>query len=162
LITRHSLRESTRRLRILLAEDNAVNQMLTSRLIEKRNHEVTIVGDGREALAALEKDHFDLVLMDVQMPGVDGLQATAAIREKEQSSAGHLPIIAMTAHAMKGDRERCLAAGMDGYVPKPIRPSELFREIQRLVDSPPAPKPVAGSTGPHESEAEVQLTIAGD
>jgi PAS domain S-box-containing protein len=129
LITRHSLREGQRKLRILLAEDNAVNQTLAARLIEKRGYLATVVSNGREALAALEKDGFDVVLMDVQMPEMDGFEATAEIRKKETATGKHLPIIAMTAYSMRGDRERCLTAGMDSYVSKPIRPEELFREI---------------------------------
>jgi signal transduction histidine kinase/CheY-like chemotaxis protein/ligand-binding sensor domain-containing protein len=129
LITRHSLREGQRKLRILLAEDNAVNQVLAARLIEKRGHAATIVSSGREALAALEKDNFDVVLMDVQMPEMDGFETTAEIRKKEKATGKHVPIIAMTAYSMSGDRERCLSAGMDSYVSKPIRPDELFREI---------------------------------
>jgi len=125
LVTRHSLRENSHHLRILLVEDNAVNQMLAVRLLEKRGHTVTAVGNGKEALAAFEKELFDIVLMDVQMPVMDGFEATAAIREKEKTSGNHLPIIAMTAHAMAGDRERCLEAGMDDYITKPIRPEEL-------------------------------------
>ena len=113
-VTRHSLREGRKGLRILLAEDNAVNQQLAVRLLEKSGHTVGMAGTGREALAALEREGFDLVLMDVQMPETDGLEATAAIREKERVTHGHVPIIAMTAHAMAGDRERCLAAGIDG------------------------------------------------
>ncbi|MBZ5568651.1 MAG: response regulator [Acidobacteriia bacterium] len=120
LVTRHSLRENSIPLRVLLAEDNAINQTLAVRLLEKRGHRVTMVGNGKEALAALEKDSFDLVLMDVQMPEMDGFAATAAIREKEKSSGNHLPVVAMTAHAMVGDRERCLEAGMDDYITKPI------------------------------------------
>ncbi len=125
LVTRHSLRENSKHLRILLVEDNAVNQMLAVRLLEKRGHKVIVAGNGKEALAALEKDSFDLVLMDVQMPEMDGFEATAVIREKEKTSGNHLPVIAMTAHAMAGDRERCLEAGMDDYITKPIRPEEL-------------------------------------
>jgi two-component system, sensor histidine kinase and response regulator len=121
-------------LRILLAEDNAVNQTLAVRLLERRGHRVVVVGDGREAVAALEREPFDLVLMDVQMPELSGFEATAAIREREQVTGTHTPIVAMTAHAMKGDRERCLEAGMDGYVSKPIQAERLFREIDRLVD----------------------------
>lgn len=165
LITRHSLREGQRRLRVLLAGDNAVNQRLTSRLIEKRNHVVTIVGDGREALAALDKESFDIVLMDVQMPRMDGFQATAAIRRKERGTPAHVPIIAMTAHAMKGDREQCLAAGMDSYVPKPIRPDDLFREIQRLVDPVPALRlktASAGDDGEAVADAEALPVAPGD
>ena len=133
LVTRHSLREEQRGLRILLAEDNMVNQKLAARLIERRGHTAVAVGTGREALEALEKQRFDLVLMDVQMPEMDGFEATAAIREKEIATGSHLPIIAMTAHAMKGDRERCLAAGMDNYVSKPIQPGELFKAIEGLI-----------------------------
>ena len=125
LVTRHSLRETGNQLRILLVEDNAVNQVLAVRLLEKRGHSVTVAGNGKEALTALEKNTFDLVLMDVQMPEMDGFEATAAIREKEKASRHHLPVIAMTAHAMAGDRERCLEAGMDDYITKPIRPQEL-------------------------------------
>jgi two-component system, sensor histidine kinase and response regulator len=98
---------------------------LAVRLLEKRGHYVVVAGNGREALKALEKTRFDLVFMDVQMPEVDGLEATAVIREREKGSGMHQPIIALTAHAMKGDREKCLAGGMDGYLTKPIRPQEL-------------------------------------
>src|SRR5208337_4987123 len=130
LVTRHSLREGQRKLRILLAEDNAVNQKLASRLLEKRGHTVVVAANGREALKALEKEEFDLVLMDVSMPEMDGLEAARAIRAAEQTTGAHLPIIAMTAHAMKGDRERCLAAGMDGYLAKPVQARELFAVAQ--------------------------------
>jgi two-component system, sensor histidine kinase and response regulator len=133
LVTRHTLREERHRLRILLAEDNRVNQTLAARLLEKRGHAVTIVEDGKAALAALEAGAFDLVLMDVQMPEMDGFEATAAIRAKERSAGGHIPIIAMTAHALVGDEARCLAAGMDGYISKPIRTSELFTTIESLA-----------------------------
>jgi signal transduction histidine kinase/DNA-binding response OmpR family regulator len=128
LVTRFSLqdaRDPAAFFRILLAEDNAVNQRLVVRLLEKRGHHVVVAGNGREAVEALGKESFDLVLMDVQMPEMDGMEATAAIREKEKGSGFHQRIIALTAHAMKGDRERCLAAGMDGYLTKPIRTPEL-------------------------------------
>jgi two-component system, sensor histidine kinase and response regulator len=128
LLTRHSMRERlmpTVSLQVLLAEDNLVNQRLAIRLLEKRRHRVVVANNGREVLVALQKESFDLVLMDVQMQELDGLEATAAIREKERRCGGHLPIIAMTAHAIKGDRERCLAAGMDGYLAKPLRVQEL-------------------------------------
>jgi two-component system sensor histidine kinase/response regulator len=129
----------TEHLRILLAEDNIVNQRLAVRLLEKRGHHVAVTRNGREVLAALERETFDLVLMDVQMPEMDGFEATAEIRRLEaeahhmSGATRHLPIIAMTAHAMKGDRERCLAAGMDGYVSKPIQVKELFEVIGRIA-----------------------------
>jgi signal transduction histidine kinase/DNA-binding response OmpR family regulator len=128
LVTRFSLhdaREPGSSLHVLLAEDNLVNQRLAVRLLEKRGHHVVVAGNGREALAALQKDHFDLVFMDVQMPEMDGYEATAAIRQKERGASFRQRIIALTAHAMKGDREKCLEAGMDGYLTKPIRPQEL-------------------------------------
>jgi PAS domain S-box-containing protein len=135
LITRHALGNATRRLQILLAEDNAVNQVLAVRLLQKRGHSVVVVGNGREALATLDNQRFDIVLMDVQMPEMDGFQATAAIREKEIQTGAHIPIIALTAHAMKGDQERCLAAGMDAYITKPIEAKELFSAIENGVRS---------------------------
>jgi CheY-like chemotaxis protein len=120
-------------LQVLLAEDNVINQKLGVRLLEKRGHRVVVVDNGKAALEALARARFDVVLMDVQMPVMDGLEATAAIRQQEQAHGGHLPILAMTAHAMKGDREMCLEAGMDGYVAKPIQPGELFAAIDRVV-----------------------------
>ena len=126
LITRHSLREERTSLKILLAEDNPVNQKLASRLLEKQGHRVTVTANGRQALDAFRREKFDLLLMNVQMPEMDGFEATAAIREHEKTTGTHLTIIAMTAHAMQGDRERCLATGMDGYLSKPIRPQELY------------------------------------
>jgi signal transduction histidine kinase/CheY-like chemotaxis protein len=128
LITRYSLhdaREPLSKLRILIAEDNLVNQRLATRLLEKRGHYVVLAGNGREAVTAFEKEGFDLVLMDLQMPEMDGFEATAAIRKKEKRTGNHVPIAALTAHAMKGDREKFLAGGMDGYLTKPIRPQEL-------------------------------------
>jgi CheY-like chemotaxis protein/nitrogen-specific signal transduction histidine kinase len=135
LVTRHTIREARRKLRILVAEDNAINRELVARLLQKHGHTVMPVTTGREAVDLLDKDaaNCDIVLMDVEMPDMDGFQATAIIREKEKISGKHIPIIAMTAYAMKGDRERCLAAGMDGYVPKPIRHQDLFETIQTLV-----------------------------
>jgi signal transduction histidine kinase/CheY-like chemotaxis protein len=142
LVTRHSLREDRRHLRILLAEDNPVNQMVAVRLLQKLGPTVTVVSNGREALTTLGKQDFDLILMDVQMPEMDGIETTRVIREMEAGTGKHIPIIAMTAHAMKGDRERCLAAGMDRYVAKPIRPTELFEAIDRLGrTAAPAPAP---------------------
>jgi PAS domain S-box-containing protein len=135
LVTCHTLRENKHRMRVLLAEDNAVNQTLAVRLLEKRGHSVTVVGDGGAAVATFQKELFDVVLMDVQMPGMDGLEATRAIREIEKLSGRHIPIIAMTAHALKGDRDRCISAGMDDYVSKPIRTSELFAAVEKLTES---------------------------
>ena len=119
--------------RVLVAEDNKVNQTLARRLLEKRGYAVSVVGDGRAALAALDHESFDIVLMDIQMPGMDGFEATAAIRKQELISGAHIPIVAMTAHAFKGDRERCLAAGMDAYISKPIRQQELYATIERML-----------------------------
>jgi CheY-like chemotaxis protein len=123
-------------LKILLAEDNPVNQKLAVRLLEKAGHHVVWAGTGLEALASWEKagpHGFDVVLMDIQMPEMDGMKATASIRQREKSSGNHIPIIAMTAHAMRGDKERCLEGGMDGYISKPIDPRTLFAEIERCV-----------------------------
>jgi CheY-like chemotaxis protein len=119
-------------LKILLAEDNPVNQKVAVRMLEKQGHSVTIAGDGRAALANWEQTGFDLILMDVQMPEMDGFEATAAIRQAEVRTGQRIPIIALTAHAMAGDRERCLAAGMDGYAVKPIRAEDIRNEIVRL------------------------------
>jgi PAS domain S-box-containing protein len=136
LITRYSLGDAIEPmavLRVLVAEDNAVNQRLAARLLEKRGHRVSVTANGREAVEALANQTFDLVLMDLQMPEMDGFEATAAIREREKGNGVHMPIIALTAHAMKGDRERCLAAGMDGYLSKPIRPQELDVILETYV-----------------------------
>jgi CheY-like chemotaxis protein len=136
LVTRFSLqdaREPDAYLSVLLAEDNLVNQRLVVRLLEKRGHRVVVAATGLEALKALEKESFDLVLMDVQMPDMDGLEATAAIREREKDTGVHQAVVALTAHAMKGDREKCLAAGMDGYLTKPIRPQELDQLLEIYV-----------------------------
>ncbi|MBU2551681.1 MAG: response regulator [Proteobacteria bacterium] len=122
-----------RELSILLAEDNVINQKLMTRLLEKRGHQVVVAANGREAVAELENRAFDLVLMDVQMPLMDGLEATRTIRERENRVGGHVPIVAMTARAMKGDREKCLAAGMDEYLSKPIRIEEVNRVIKSFV-----------------------------
>jgi PAS domain S-box-containing protein len=135
--THDPLREPPRGLRILLAEDNHVNQMLAVRLLEKRGYHVQVANDGREALEKLKAADFDLVLMDVQMPVMGGFEATAAVREMEKSTGKHIPIVALTAHAVKGDRERCLAAGMDGYIGKPIRSEELFEQIEALIPGVP-------------------------
>jgi signal transduction histidine kinase/DNA-binding response OmpR family regulator len=134
LIMRHSLRETHRTGRLLLVEDNKVNQTLARRLLERRGHTVVVANNGREALVILEEvpsAGFEVVLMDVQMPEMGGFECTAIIRAREQVTRFHLPIIAMTAHAMKGDEERCLAAGMDDYLSKPIQPEDLFDVVER-------------------------------
>ena len=149
LVTRHSLREARPSRRILLVEDNTVNQLVARRMLEKTGHIVTVANNGREALAILEAASFDgfaCVLMDVQMPDIDGFEATAIIRERERHTPGvHLPIIAMTAHTMKGDAQRCIAAGMDAYVSKPIHPDTLFDVIQPYVNAQglSTPRPAA-------------------
>jgi signal transduction histidine kinase/DNA-binding response OmpR family regulator len=132
--------KSPRSLRLLLAEDHIINQHLAVRLLERRGHTVVVVSNGREALAALDGQRFDAVLMDVEMPEMDGYEATAAIRANERTTGRHIPILAMTAHAMKGAREQCLGAGMDDYVSKPLHPRTLFEAIEGLV---PADTPAA-------------------
>ncbi|HXG12618.1 MAG TPA: response regulator [Gemmataceae bacterium] len=132
-----------RRLRVLLAEDNPVNQKLAVRLLETRGHSVTVVNNGREAVGILESQPFDVVLMDVQMPEMDGLEATRTIRHREAGTGRHTPIVAMTAYAMREDRERCLAAGMDRYIAKPFRARELFDTIEGLGGA------TDSSNGPH-------------
>ncbi|MCO4759602.1 MAG: response regulator, partial [Oceanospirillaceae bacterium] len=122
-------------LHVLLAEDGLINQKVATKLLEQRGHSVIIANDGQEAVEWFERESFDLVLMDVQMPEMDGLQATARIRELEAGGASHLPIIAMTANAMKGDREQCLSAGMDDYIPKPIRSQQLYDTIDQVVNA---------------------------
>ena len=133
LVTRHTLRESRKRLHILLAEDNPVNRKLAFKVLEKMGYTVDVAGNGKEAVDLFSREKFDAVLMDVQMPEMDGFEATTAIRKMEQADGGHIPIIAMTAHAMKGDRERCLDAGMDGYVSKPIQVPKLAEAIENLT-----------------------------
>jgi signal transduction histidine kinase/CheY-like chemotaxis protein len=151
LVTRHSLRESrspesaTRKLNILVAEDNPVNQTVARRMLEKAGHRVVVAADGQLAVDALSSEHFDVVFMDVQMPVMDGFEAVAEIRRREEAArlsdpgndrwSGRTPIIAMTAHAMAGDRDRCLAAGMDGYVGKPIRSAELMEAIAPFLEN---------------------------
>jgi CheY-like chemotaxis protein len=121
-------------LQILLAEDNLVNQKLAVRLLERRGHCVTLASTGREAIAAFEKARFDLVLMDVQMPDMDGLEATMEIRARERQAGLHTPIVALTAHALKGDRDRCVAAGMDGYINKPIEADRFIQVVEEMAN----------------------------
>jgi CheY-like chemotaxis protein len=131
--------QTLRRLRILLVEDSLVNQKLAVALLEEQGHAVTVAGNGRDALAAIESERFDLVLMDLQMPEMDGLEATSRIRQREQQTGSHLPIVAMTAHALAEDRQRCLEAGMDGYIAKPIRSGQLSEAIGALFATPALP-----------------------
>jgi PAS domain S-box-containing protein len=151
LITRHTLREGGR-VNILLAEDNLVNQKITTRMLEKLGHAVTVVSNGREALDAIGRQTFDLILMDIQMPEMSGFEATETIRRQERGSGRHLPIIALTAHAMDGDRERCLESGMDGYISKPARGAELSRAIGSLLAATPG-----GSEAAKRGDEETQL-----
>ncbi len=133
LVTRHSLRESRQRRHILLAADNRVNRQLLVRLLENQGQSVVVAGNGREVLAAVERQPFDLVLMDVEMPEMDGLQAAAAIRQQERHTGTRLPIIAMTARATSEDHQRCLVAGMDGYISKPIRADDLLAVVEGML-----------------------------
>jgi PAS domain S-box-containing protein len=153
----------TRPLRILVAEDNATNQKLVTAILEQRHDVVVIAHNGSEAVERSGSDTFDLILMDVQMPVMSGLEATSAIRARERATGAHVPIIAMTAHAMTGDRERCLEAGMDGYVSKPLRPDQLLATVDALATSS---KPADGSDGasgvPPSPKASVGLAAAPD
>lgn len=135
LITRHSIRESQRRLNVLLAEDNVINQKVATRMLEQMGHTVTLARDGKEALEIMDRAAFDLILMDVQMPELDGLEATRILRDREKMTAGHVPVVAMTALAMSGDKERCLEAGMDGYISKPINSQELYEIIEQMTQA---------------------------
>jgi signal transduction histidine kinase/CheY-like chemotaxis protein len=161
--------QTGRPLRILLAEDNLVNQRLAVRLLEKAGHSVAVVNNGIEALDAIEHGTFDVVLMDVQMPVMGGFEATAALRERERGTGRHLPVVATTAHAMKGDREQCEAAGMDAYIAKPIQPRELFAVLAEMFprEDPKSEwqqdEPAAFQSGAAIWDAEVALAnAAGD
>jgi two-component system sensor histidine kinase/response regulator len=160
LVTRHSLRESRNRMKILLVEDNAVNQLVALRLLEKCGHSVILATDGRKALVALEQQPFDLILMDIQMPEMNGWQATQAIREKEKTTGHHIPIVAMTAHAMKGDEEKCIAAGMDFYLSKPIRTQELLAVLDEIGDRVGARVVAAESLSETPEASVIDLTAA--
>jgi CheY-like chemotaxis protein len=122
-----------RRLRILLAEDNQVNRRLVELLMTRQGHEVVSVENGRKAVELAEQEHFDLILMDVQMPDMDGLEATRQIRALERAVGGHRPILALTANAMRGDEEVCRQAGMDGYIPKPFEAEKLLRAVSEAA-----------------------------
>jgi signal transduction histidine kinase/DNA-binding response OmpR family regulator/HPt (histidine-containing phosphotransfer) domain-containing protein len=178
LVTQHTVREQHRSLRVLLAEDNPVNRALIIQLLKKRGHEFVVAENGREAIEAHERAPFDVVLMDVQMPEMDGFEATGEIRRREALSGKHLPIIALTAHAMTGDRERCLAAGMDYYLTKPVRPADLYETLERAVprthsdedravvgaEPVQAPVPTNGKKGPMPAfdPLEAMLTVSDD
>jgi CheY-like chemotaxis protein len=147
-------------LRILLAEDNEINRKLAVGVLSKYGHQMTVVNDGEQAVGVWQRQDFDIILMDVQMPVMDGFEATRRIRELEQQTGRHVPIIAMTAHAMKGDREKCIAAGMDEYLPKPIRIEALRKKLALVhhgMPSSPAncetdtEPPHADSSAPHEA-----------
>jgi CheY-like chemotaxis protein len=150
-------------MRVLLAEDNLVNQRVAVRLLTKRGHHVTVVGNGRDAVEAAAAAAFDVVLMDVQMPEMSGFEATAAIRQAERETGTHLRIIAMTAHALKGDRERCLAAGMDGYISKPIEPATLFATVEE--EESPTGEPLEAPSmpvGPSADREALMNRVGGD
>lgn len=127
------LQRTMQRLRVLLAEDNEINQQLAVQFLDMRGHSVQVARNGVEVIAALETGRFDVILMDIQMPEMDGFRATTLIREKEGITGEHIPIVAMTGFAMKGDRQRCLDAGVDAYLSKPIRSRELFEAIEQLA-----------------------------
>jgi CheY-like chemotaxis protein len=145
---------------VLVAEDNATNQRLVSALLEQHGHHVSVVGNGRLAVERAAAEPFDLILMDVQMPEMSGLEATGAIREAERHTGRHIPIIALTARAMAGDREQCLAAGMDAYVSKPVRANELFSTIVAVIGShaPAPPSPPAASPPVQTNAGSVDLS----
>jgi PAS domain S-box-containing protein len=140
LITRFSLQKARQTFSILLAEDNIINQKVAARIMENHGHLVKVANNGVEVLSALEKGSFDCILMDVQMPQMDGFQAATMIRKKEKETGQHIPIIAMTAHAMKGDREKCLESGMDDYIAKPINPHEILKKVEQVVNQSQAEK----------------------
>jgi two-component system sensor histidine kinase/response regulator len=161
LVTRHTLRESSHKLRILVAEDNAVNQAVIMSVLQKMGHSSLLAHNGKQALLLATSEKFDVLFMDVQMPEMDGLVATGAIREAEKITHTHLPIIAMTAHAMKGDRERCLEAGMDGYISKPLRFSAI-EEILANLDRPPLVVTQSLPTPSSWSKSEALDRLGGD
>lgn len=161
LVTGHTLRESSQKLHILVAEDNRINQTLMVRVLEKMGHSSVVASNGREAVTLACSQKFDVVFMDVQMPEMDGLAATTTIREAEKASGAHVPIFAMTAHAMKGDRESCLQAGMDGYLAKPVRFSDLEQTLATLSSSQPSVKEAGLAPFPW-NKAEALARLGGD
>ena len=165
LVTRHTLRESPNKLRVLVAEDNEVNQALIMRVLQRMGHAAVLARNGQEALALATTQEFDVVFMDVQMPEMDGLAATRAIREIEKKGTTRVPIFAMTAHAMKGAREICLEAGMDGYLTKPMRFSDIQETLASLHNTgQPQNRPAASATmkATSWSKAEVLERLGGD
>jgi CheY-like chemotaxis protein len=150
--------------RILLAEDNRVNQRLALFLLEKMGHSVVVAENGKQAVAAHSRERFELILMDVQMPEMNGYEATAMIRESEKATGQRIPIVAMTAHAMTGDRERCLTAGMDDYVSKPVDAALLAQKIAELTDAaaPAAPDPKASQESSSVNRAHALARVEGD
>jgi two-component system, sensor histidine kinase and response regulator len=162
LITRHSIRESKRRLHILLAEDNAVNQKLATRMLERMGHTVTVASNGKKVLECLEHEKFDLILMDVQMPEMDGFEATKAVRDLEKATGEHIPIVAMTAYAMKGDKEKCLDVGMDDYVAKPIDAQGLFETIENLLGTPNVEATPSNHPGQALDKSQILDRVGGD
>jgi len=162
LVTGHTLREQRPRLRVLVAEDNVVNQTLARKLLERWGHRPRVAGDGSEALELLEREPFDLVLMDVQMPETDGLEATRRLRQREKEEGReHVPVIALTAHARPSDREECLEAGMDDYVAKPIDSDVLIEIIDRLVPAPTAVRRWEEMQAPEEETGEDEFDVEG-
>jgi len=157
-----SPRRAARSLAVLVAEDTAVNRKLVSAVLGQRGHRVTAVENGREAVEALAREAFDLVLMDVQMPEMDGFEAARAIREAERASGAHVPIVALTAHALKGDRERCLEAGMDGYLAKPIDLDQLVAAVEGLGAPGPSGAPVADAQSEGFDERFALARVGGD
>jgi CheY-like chemotaxis protein/HPt (histidine-containing phosphotransfer) domain-containing protein len=135
-------------MKVLIVEDGHVSQLVGARMLEKRGHVVTLASNGKEAIDRCDKEAFDAILMDVHMPGLNGYEATAKIRQTEKASGRHVPIIAMTANAMKGDRERCLAAGMDDYIAKPLRSAELFQVVEQFALPSAAPEPAQPPPAP--------------
>jgi PAS domain S-box-containing protein len=161
LVTRHSLREVRKKVHVLLAEDNLVNQGLVMRLLEKRGHTVEVVVNGRKTIEALEKastPRFDLILMDMQMPELEGEECVVRIRAKEQGSASRIPIIALTAHAMKEDRERFMAIGVDAFLPQPVRAQQFFETIEGLLQVPAGS--VAGQSCDNEDVLDRHQVLA--
>jgi two-component system, sensor histidine kinase and response regulator len=145
--------------RVLLVEDGVVNQRVARGFLERAGHQVVVAANGREGVQALANHPFDVILMDVQMPVMDGLEATAAIREREAETGGHIPIVAMTAAAMKGDRERCLAGGMDAYVSKPIDPAELFATMNSLLEGSGNGHERPGDSSPPDPSVDLQRVL---